>query len=250
MPFAVLQRSLEQPLDREKLADALARTGSLTRYDSFRLHKELFGIVARDLSRGDAEALQRALAECEYSTDVVDQADLPRIPDVTAPLAIRFGSDGIVFSDFYGRDLLRPWSQLSFACAGHLLRLRDTPTKRMEWNIQPGPRGSIRREVILADARRLENQNEFRLEFFFASEPPRVQSVLTDETFLRVDDRVIRLHNVEKLAGVLRFLATALPATHTNLGIRHAGDAEPFVYPSVAAFEEEIVWSLYRRQPR
>jgi hypothetical protein len=41
-------------------------------------------------------------------------------------------------------------------------------------------------------------------------------------------------------------LGNALSPEQANLGIKTAMTGDEFIYPSVHAFEEEIVWSLYQ----
>ncbi len=251
MPYAVLQQSLDQVLDCNALADALQQTGSLTRYDSFRLHKELFGIVARDLELATAESLQRALAASGYPTDIVEDVSLQQLDDPIHPFAIRFEPTGLVVTDLYGNDALRSWSELVLAAGGHMQRLTRKQQQKLKWterNTGEGVESVLTTETESA----YEEREEFHLEFHFAVEPKRLQCLLNANTLLRVNGEVIRHRQRDKQHEILQFLAAALPETSINLGIRGARETEPFVYPSVAAFEEEIVWTQYRRsrQPR
>jgi hypothetical protein len=48
------------------------------------------------------------------------------------------------------------------------------------------------------------------------------------------------------LVSFLAALGNALSPEQTNLGIETAITGGEFIYPSVHAFEQEIVWSLYQ----
>jgi hypothetical protein len=92
----------------------------------------------------------------------------------------------------------------------------------------------------------LQDVPEFRLETFFAVEPYRLQWILDPDNTLNVNSRIVTLRKAMELDEPLKQLATFCPADRLNLGIRRLNAGEYFVYPSVRAFEEEIVWSFYR----
>jgi hypothetical protein len=86
---------------------------------------------------------------------------------------------------------------------------------------------------------------EFRLDLFIGREPWRVQWVLGGDSVWRVNGRAHQLRDRWELAELLRGLRAYLPEERVNRAIRDAGVAEPVVYPSVRAFEEEIIWRFF-----
>ena len=93
---------------------------------------------------------------------------------------------------------------------------------------------------------RLENLPEFRLELFLPAESPRTQWALTKDSVITINDAHLRLRDHDQLVSVLSALGNALSPEQTNLGIKTAMTGVEFIYPSVHAFEQEIVWSLYQ----
>jgi hypothetical protein len=246
MPYALLQPSLDQEITREALAEAFSASRTLARYDSFLLGKELFGIVAKDLEKDDAVDIQRALARNNCPTTLVDQSELPALQEAVRGYSLRFETAAVVLIDLYEREGRRLWQDVLFVAAGRVLHLVEQPYQNQEWDITPGPRGSIQRTVKNVTEHRLANQPEFRLELFFEDEPRRVQCVLTEKNVLKLNGEIIRLRETDKLNTLLQFLATALPESRANLGIKRSQTQHPLTYPSVRAFEEELVWSFYQ----
>lgn len=245
--YAVLQTSLEQPIDRETLEEAVMATEALSPPDCARLVRELFGIIARDLSQADALALQAALQARDIPTEVVEESRLPALPQPRRVRALNLTEAGIELIDLYDQVTSYEWQHLVFAAGGGLLHLRSVQDHKLETVYVPGGRGgsSDVRAVVVTD-HHFENLPEFRLELFLPVESPRVQWVLTKDSVITVNDAHLRLRDGDQLASLLSTLGNALAPEQTNLGIKKAMSGEEFSYPSVHAFEEEIVWSLYQ----
>jgi len=123
-----------------------------------------------------------------------------------------------------------------------LLHLKDV--QHQDLATVGGGRGGIK--SLIVSKHRSENFPEFRLEVFLPSELPRVQWVLTKDSFITVNEAHLRLRDGDQLAIILSTLGNALSPGQVNVGIKRAMVGEQFTYPSVHAFEDEIVWSLYR----
>jgi hypothetical protein len=244
--YAVLQTSLEQSIDRDTLEEAVVATRELTKLDVPRLQRELFGIVAGDLSQGDALALQAALQARNIPTEVVDESVLPTLVEPKHGHALKLSPAGIVVVDLYDRETLYEWERIVFAAGGHLLHLKDAPFKTMEWVVTSGPRGSLKRGVEMVTDHRLENLPEFRLELFLPTESPRTQWLLTKDSMVTMNDAHLRFRDHDQLVSFLGTLGNALSPEQVNLGIKTAMTGGEFIYPSVHAFEEEIIWSFYQ----
>ena len=244
--YAVLQTSLDQPITREVLEAAVMSTQTLSKPDCARLQRELFGFVAEKLSQEDALGLQAALRARNFPTDVVDESELPVLPPPKHGYAINVLETGIALIDMYEHQEFYAKEQIVFAAGGHVLHLKEVPYKNMEWVITPGARGSVHRNVEMVTEHRLDNVPEFRLELFSLAGAARLQWVLTQDAVLHMNGTNLKLRDRDKLDDALAMLGGLLPPEQTNLGIKKAGSNEQFVYPSVHAFEEEIIWSLYR----
>jgi hypothetical protein len=240
--YAVLQTSLEQSIDRETLEEAIMATEGLAKPDCAQLQKELFGIIAAGLSQDDALALQAALQARNVPTEAVDASVLPVLPLPRRVQALKFVETGIVLVDLYDRETSYEWQHTVFAAGGGLLHLRSIQDQKLE--TVPGGRGA--QKAIIITGHHYENLPEFRLELFLPVESPRVQWVLTKDSVIIADDRHLRLRDGEELARLLSRLGSALAPEQVNTGIKKVMAGEEFVYPSVHAFEEEIIWSLYQ----
>lgn len=244
MAYALLQLTLDQRIERSSLEEASVVVPSVARADCARLHKELFGIVVGGLEQAEARAFQQALAQRGFPTELVEESELPRLPEPRRIFHLQLGPAGLASEDVYGGTELVPWPDLVFAAGGFLTAQRWRPQRVMEWQIGLGPGGSMVRQLGFGTEQRLQKVPEFRLDFLFGGGRRR-QLVLREQTVARINGQPVQLRDRETLEGVLRLLQ-ALPATRTNTGIRRVGAAELFSYPSEQAFEEEIVWSLYR----
>jgi hypothetical protein len=245
--YAVLQTSLDQPISREALEAAVMATEGLSKPDCARLLHGLFGIIAGNLSQTDALALQAALRARNVPTEVVDESVLPVLPQPRRVRALKLAEAGVVLTDLYGREELYESGRIVFAAGGSLSHLRSIQDQRLETVYVPGGRGgaSDTRAVVVTD-HHFENLPEFRLELFLPVDSPRVQWVLAKDSVITVNDAHVRLRDGDQLASLLCTLGNALSPEQTNLGIKNTLSGQAFVYPSVQAFEQEIIWSLYQ----
>jgi len=241
MPYALLQRSLDQTIDRESLEDAAATSHSIPRPDCAHLQKELFGIVVDNLDHDRALALQRELLGRNFPTDVVDQAQLPALNQPDSPgQSFQIKPQAFVAADLYGSEVEYPWDQFVFAAAGYILRLRERP---FQTHVE---QSQMSRKIAVVSEYQVQHVPEFRFDLFFAMEPYRLQWIWDSDSIIRVNQEPIRLREHDKLVLVLRQLVGFLPAERLNSGVRKLNDGKYFVYPSVHAFEEEIIWSFYQ----
>ncbi len=222
-------------------------TEGLKRPDCARLLRELFGIIAGNLSQTDALALQAALKARNITTEAVDETVLPVLPLPRRVRSLKLVEDGITLVDIYDRETSYEWQHIVFAAGGGLLHLKSVQDQALKEVYVPGGRGGASDvRTVIVTGHHFENVPEFRLELFVPTESPRVQWVLTKDWVLTVNDAHLRLRDGDQLASLLGALGNALAPEHVNLGIKKAMASEPFRYPSVHAFEEEIVWSLYQ----
>ena len=246
MPYALLQLSLDQTIDREELEEASVVAPSVARADCALLQRELFGVVVASLEHQEALALQAALRDRSFPTEIVEQSALPVLPSPKRGHALKLIEAGVVLVDMYGREQFYPKEQFMFAAAGHVLHLKNRPYQRLEWVAQYLPRGGIHQAVQRVTDHRLEDVPEFRLEFFFAVEPPRLQWILVPDAVLNVNGVNLRFRDRHQLDSFLLTLRDLLPSDRVNLRIKKSGAEEDSAYPSVRAFEEEIVWSFFQ----
>jgi hypothetical protein len=245
--YAILRTSLDQSISRDILEEAIMATEGLTKPDCARLQREAFGILVGSLSQDDALALQAALQSRGVETEVVDEFSLPVLTEPKRGHALKLAETGVVFTDLYGQGTSYASEQIVFAAGGGLLHLKDIQDQELKTVGVPGGYGGYSDVMTtIVTSHHFENLPEFRLELYVPAESLRVQWVLTKDWVLTVNDKHLRLRDGDQLASVLAALGNMLSPEQTNLGIRKVMSGEAFVYPSIHAFEQEIIWSLYQ----
>jgi hypothetical protein len=245
MPYALLQRSLDQTIDRESLEEAAAASHSIPRPDCARLQKELFGIVVDNLDQEHALALQGELNRHNFPTDVIDQTQLAALNEAASGQEFQVKPHALIVADVYGTQVEYPWEKFVFAAAGYVLRIADRPIGK---HLEPAVDAfrSTHSAVKVVVDYKLQNVPQFRFDWFFDAEPYRWQWIWDRESIVRVNQEPIRLSQHEKFVLLLQQLTSFLPTERLNGGVRKLSSGGYFVYPSVRAFEEEIVWSFYQ----
>ena len=245
--YAVLQKSLDQVITIEALEDAVRATQQLTKPDCPLLRRDLFGIVASSLSREDALGMQRILAGHGVETRAVEESNLPVLSPPKRALSFTLAPDGLRVIEFTSpQETVIPGDAFVFAAAGHVKHLAMRPHAELELVNKWVGRGGYRQVLEKVTRDRLEDVPEFRVEFFFAGEPFRLQWILDDRSVLHANGGVFHRRDCDRLRTLLAVLAGNLPVERVNQGIARAARGEDLVYPSVHAFEEEIVWSFYQ----
>lgn len=244
--YAVLQISLEYTISREVLESVILATEGLAKPDCARLQRDILGIVAGGLSQNDALGLQAGLRAHGIETEVVSESDLPSLPAPHHPQSFAVTSEGVIVTDYAGQDRLFPIETFVFAAGGHVKHVEMLPQRNMEFVQKYVARGEFRNVLEMVPEKQPKEITEFRVEFYFTEEPFRFQSILGEKTIVRAYGEVLKLRDQNQLDSLLLKLANTLPSDQVNLGIKKVADGEEFLYPSVHAFEEEIVWSFYR----
>jgi len=242
---AVLQRSLDTPLRREDLETALLATRTLTRPDGVRLHRELFGIVAGGLAHDEALALRAALEARGFPCEVVAEERLPVLAEPMRGLILDFDAEAFVQTDMYGRQQRYELADTVFLAGGFVKVWANRAEEKLASKMVP--RGKLLTMELVSETKRtMVEAEEFRLELFIAREPWRWQWTVGEKTGLRVNGRLYQMRDRWPLREVLQQLQALAPAERVNRGIAEAGVSAELVYPSVRAFEEEIVWRFYQ----
>ncbi len=245
MTYALLQQSLDQTISRAEMEEASVAVPSVARADCAVLQRELFGVVVSGLERADALAFQAALRVRGFPTDVVADDELPVLAEPVRGLAVRVEPEAVVNTDMYGHEQRYARDETVFLAGGFV---KDW-VNRSEEKLKPklvGRGKSASVELVTERQRTLVAAEEFRLELFIGHEPWRIQWALAEKSILRANGRAYQLRDRWELGELLRGLRDFVPEERMNRGIRDAGIAEPMVYPSGRAFEEEIVWRFYQ----
>ncbi len=244
--FSLLQKSLDQTIDRLSLEDASDAAPSVARADCARLHRELNGILISGLSRTEALAFQAALAGKDFPTDLVADKSLPQLHESYQVQRISRTTETLVLIDSMGRIQSRPLADLVFLAAGHLKRIefKTTWNQHLDFGGGSGDRhGGMPRFVTEREFTE-ETELEFRIDFFFWSSPNRIHLALGKENAIFHEGLPLRLKNDAALKSLLTSLSPLLPSERLNVCMRDPSVAR--IYPNLQSYEKEIRWHFHR----
>ncbi len=246
MLFALLQRSLDQTIDRVAMEEASQAAPQVGRADCARLQRQLFGIVVRRLDEKNARAFQTALAACGFATDLAPETTLFKLPSAHRTGGLHITPEALARTDLYGREVAVPWPQVVFAAAGRVEghRRERRPTSVLD----VVDRGRYGRRVVVntvMEARSVPT-SQWRIDLFFASDPMRIDWVAEQGRVSRLDGEPVRATDTDRLFAFLHALRDRLPPERMNRGLDLAGEDGAPRYPNLEAFEEEVVWHFHR----
>ncbi len=245
MSYALLQLSLDQTIERQAMEEASMAVPRVARADCARLQRELFGIVVDNLDLDCATAFQTSLRRFGFETELIDQSLLPKLPMASGGLSFRIETESFVVTDLYGRETRYGWPMFVYGAGGWVKRLRTRTVTQGAWRVPTSSRHAVPESYVPKVTRETRSELEFQIELFFSVQPYRLQWKLATDSMLNANGQVLRSRDVPVLIGLLRRLQF-LPHDRLNTGIRQSFHDVAFEYPSVQAFEEEIVWSFFQ----
>lgn len=235
--FSLLQVSLDQRIERDFFIEAASATESVTKADLSQIYRDLFGIVVSNLSHADAMALQAELARKGFPTEVVADAELPALHEPKSMQRVTVDGGWLRFTDIMSRSAARALGDLVFLAGGFLKNAKMTS------KIVGSPRSnSGDHDAAWERVHQMKEVAEFRLDFFFASEPNRMTLVLGPERAIFVNEKALQVQKKAVLGEVAAELRKLLPPERMNRGLLDTG----LCYPSGRAYVEEIRWHFHQ----
>ena len=230
MVYAIVQKELIVP-DVEQLKRAFSVSPLLTELDAQTVFNDAYGILLRGQDAEQARLLQEALRREQIETELVEEANLPTIPSAHVVRQLEFHPDQLVLHDPMRRTSQCPWNDLMFIAAGYV-------------TIRPGIGQDLR---SAAASREADHAHAYLTLELFLHNGARY-SIWADEFDfdclgdLLSDDRGLNF------VTLIRSLANEAPNAGQNRGAYHACLEPPelFPYPNKAAFNEELIWMLWR----
>ena len=247
MPYAILQNSLEAP-PVEALVQAFRALPQLTDLDAATMAKDAYGILVQGLEMADAGRLLQALHAAGVEAEMVDHKSLPPLPPPkpcrrAAPLPEHF-----VACDHLGRERAFEWSHVILLAAGGVrgTEFKHVVKQKIVRHHYHGSRSSV--PVVKEEhSDKAEEVTELTLQLFLDVAPGRFHIEADRFNFSYLGDRLhdSRSHNY---AALVRDCLTHATRAVLNRGAaRQKADPKRLTtYPSRHAFEEEIVWLLWR----
>ena len=115
--YAILQTSLEVP-EAEAVRRAFKRISFLTPADASIVLRDAFGVLFRNLSHEDANAVLGALASEGIVAEAVEHSHLPELPPTKFVKRIELRPDELIIYDPLGRKFGLEWGHVALVSAG------------------------------------------------------------------------------------------------------------------------------------
>jgi len=252
MPYAIVQQSLEMPTV-ERLAAAFRNAPGLVAGDAQLLARDAYGILLKNLSLEHAGGLQAALAAQGLETEVVAEEYLPGLAPAQRIRRADCLPESLMVYDALGRAVPVEWGRLMGIAAGvvRMIEFKQGRARRVLLgrfsSLAPGWADSDYSEVV-TETRFKEEQNlRLVLELILAGGQQRYSINAEQFAFDYLGER--RTEDLgANFVWLVRDLALYAPQAVLNRGSLRLLEDPPqaFSYPSRSAFQEEIVWLLWR----
>jgi hypothetical protein len=119
MGYTLVQKTTVAPAF-EQLKRAFASVPGFTAFDAGTFCKETFGIIVRNFTRPQTEALQAGLKAEGLETEIVEDAQLPAVPVTKVVRKLECPVEALMIYDPYGRKFPVAWGQVTLIAAGEV----------------------------------------------------------------------------------------------------------------------------------
>jgi hypothetical protein len=251
MPYAVMQKGLEQPTIAH-LKNAFSRVPNLTAFDANNHCKETFGMIVRNFKADQALALQAGLKAEGFETEVVEESQLPVLPVAKTIRRLEFTRDALMIYDPLGQKFPVEWGHLLLIGAG-CLRQASFQRTRSEWEVTTTVlvQGVI--PVTVRDTKVEFSSREsagwvLRAEILLTRAMVRYSIEAEEFSFACLGERATR-DLAANFCLLLKELMKFAPHAVLNRGATSIGAESPgFVsYPHANVFHQELTWLLWQR---
>ncbi len=245
MTYAIVQKELVVP-ELEPLRRAFRVSPLLTSLDAQTAANDAYGILLRGVEAGQADALRDALLAERIETELVEESKLPVIPPARVARQAEFHPGHLTLYDSMRHPSEIPWVDIVFIAAGYV-KVRELRRQRAALE-EPSLHGAGL-AVDLASSTQSREEQHFRLllDIFLKTGATRFSIDAEDFSFEHLGRRVSSDLSVNFVV-LVQDLATATPHAGLNRGAFKACQRPPelFPYPSKAAYNEELIWMLWR----
>ncbi|HXI51966.1 MAG TPA: hypothetical protein VNH84_10690 [Candidatus Saccharimonadales bacterium] len=244
MLYAILQKELVLP-EVEKLRRAFSVSPLLTKLDAQTAFNDAYGILLRGQEEEHAKLIQAALQEEKVETELVEEAKLPALPVARIARQMAYEPEHLILTDPMQRQARAAWSDILLIAAGYV-KLREVRRHRSALEESPTHAAGIGEDMRSDSTAREEEHPHMLLELFLHGGTR--YSLQADEfSFEHLGARQTDDLSLDFVA-VVRDVAERAPQAGQNRGAYHACLEPPelFPYPSKAAYQEELLWMLWR----
>ena len=245
--YALLQQEAAAPT-ADQLKRAFRSLKRMTEVDALKVAREAYGILLRNLPLDEANTLQRALAGEGVATEILDAAQLPRLPEPRFVRRAELRPEAFVVYDPLGRPVPVGWPQIAVIAAGACRHfgMSQTRTERRVTTFDP-IRG-IHRRLEVEVRHKVEDDVPILLDLLLTGAAMRFQIEADQFQFKNLFDRP-DLDQAGRVGLLIQRLSEHAPRAWLNRGAisLRDGSAAPVTYASKAALSEESVWLLWRQ---
>lgn len=223
---------------------ALRHVPWLTKHDAHFLARDAFGVLVERLSFNEASSVQAILAEGGVDTEVVDQSEIPTLPQPKTLPRVDCLDEHLLVYDALNRPKPIDWSLIRVIAAGlvTITEIERTSRQRMH-HVTPNGAPIITTEFSSKERRK----DRLIVEILVEAMPPRYraqgdslhygylgarQSSRAEDNFLTL---LADLHDCAPDAVLSRGAEGLLSEPQQTL-----------LYPTRHAFDEEIAWLLFK----
>ncbi len=280
MAYAVLQKNLESP-SLDQLKQAFRATPGLTALDAGTLGRDAFGLLGKGFELPMATALKNSLAAQGVAAEVLEEAQLPQLPETFFLARLEATPNALLLHDSLGRVAELDWRNILLIAAGvvPLSEFKEVRTETKQWlganamRHQRGFGGHIRKWLAddgLMDPQHIdplgfsttvhtetkeETHERLLLEIILAGGTLRYSLNSGKAPFLFAGLGGRRTNDVlQNFALLVQDLTHGAPQAAINRGAYYLRQNDlSFCYPGKTAFYHEIVWLLWQKsldQPR
>jgi len=250
MPYAILQKTL-QPPSVDQLTKAFRSLPDLTASDAAIIAKDAFGILVGSLSFEQAETLSAALIAQGVDNEVVDEQHLFTLPPFKKLRQADCLPDHLLLYDPLDRPQNIDWSHVIVVAAGSvsLTEFKRTERQRVHYHMTPTGFGGLGlypyadRTVSTKE----EQQSRLILEIYLDINPIRSHADSREFRYNYLGPRLLS-GSAKNFSLLVTDLAKYATKASLNRGAQTISQdpTKTFSYPSRHAFEEEIIWLLWK----
>ena len=242
--YAILQRDAVAPT-REQLRRAFQSLRRLTDSDAVYLAKDAFGVIVDGLSPQEAQRLKRALIREGVQVEAVSQDQLYPLPRPKRIRQLEIGSQALVAYDPIGRPISIEWPHVVVVAAGsvHLTEFKRTVREYKTYRTN----GRTSAPITMIEHLGKEQRNlRLALQLVLDIQPICLRVIAKDYRGPRPQG--VRNRTEHVIALIQQMCGHAREAV-LNRGAEALmkDGVTTFDYPTRHAFEEEIVWLLWRQ---
>jgi hypothetical protein len=246
MHYCLLQADAVAPT-ADQLRHAFKALKTLTDADAIKLSLEASGILMKNLSLVDARVVQRALNEEGVMTELLDAAELPKLPDAKFVRRVEIQPQALAIFDPLGRIVPLLWQHLTLVSAGTVRHFGVSVTRTEKTVNTFDPIRGLRTKVITDLRHKVEDDAKLMLDIFLTGGAMRFQIEAQSFQFKYCFDRP-DLNLPQKLGLLLQMVVEHAPQAVMNRGAAALciGKPENAGYASKAALFDESAWLLWR----